>query len=314
MTLQKGYGVIERGTPEKVDEHTCFQIASLSKTFTGIIANALILEGRLKIDESITSYLPEELLEKEKKKLEPITIRDLLLHRSGIQRNSKSYKRKDGEPMKKPYTRSHLIKDLEKIKIKKWGQYNYSNLGYAVLGYILEKVGGLTYEELLKKYVTDKYQLAKTSTYPFQPQAIAYRKDKRDIKTEAWQTGLLTPASGVYSNINDLTKLMTEQLKIYRKQEPDKLESPLYLTKEKDFRGDDESYYGMGLWEFEFDRGILYGHSGDMDGFASQYRFNVTTNTGCVLLTSSGGDWTDRLIAEISKIIEEYAILPSVKR
>jgi CubicO group peptidase (beta-lactamase class C family) len=45
VTLQKGYGAIERGASKKVDEKTGYQIASLSKMFTGIIANSLILEG-----------------------------------------------------------------------------------------------------------------------------------------------------------------------------------------------------------------------------------------------------------------------------
>lgn len=115
----------------------------------------------------------------------------------------------------------------------------------------------------------------------------------------------MTPASGIYSNISDLSNLMVEQLNTYRSEEIDKLKSPLFLTGEKELRSDKSSSYGMGLWELEFKRGVLYGHSGDMDGFASQYRFNVTTNTGVILLTSSGGTWLEELTAEISKIIEE---------
>jgi CubicO group peptidase (beta-lactamase class C family) len=308
ITWQKGYGTIERGAVKKVDENTVYQIASLSKMFTGIIANSLLLEGKLDLDESISPYLPEELAPKEKTRLESISIKDLLLHRSGLPRDSKAYKRKDGEPMHLPYSQAHLLEDLERVKIKNQGTYSYSNLGYAILGYVLEKVSGLTYEALLKKYVTDRYKLMKTSTRPFSPQAVPYRKDKRDVKTEPWKTGRLTPASGIYSNVRDLVTLMAEQLHVYRNKENMQNSSPLYLTREKVLRGDNESYYGMGLWEFEFDRGILYGHSGDMDGFASQYRFNETTNTGFVLLTSSGGNWTGRLIAEASRIMEVHAL------
>lgn len=309
VTFQKGYGVLERGAAIEVDEKTSYQIASLSKMFTGIIANSLIIEGKLQTDESISAYLPEELSDKHREKLESITIKDLLLHRSGIQRDSKSYKRKDGEPMDSPYTKTDLIRDLEKVKTRRKGRYSYSNVGYAILGTILENVSGLSYEELLKKYVTNQYSLSNTSIHSSTPTATPYHKDDRLTQTKPWNTGLLTPASGIYSNVDDLTKLMTEQLKIYRMSNDETmLNSPLYLTKEKDFRGDGESYYGMGLWEFEFDRGVLFGHSGDMDGYASQYRFNKTTNTGVVILTSSGGDWTSKLIAEVSKIIEEHTL------
>ena len=305
VSFQKGYGLIKRGINEKVNEHTSYQIASLSKMFTGIIAKALVLEGKLDIEQSIVNYFPNGISLSTKKKFGDVTMRDLLLHRSGLPRNSKSYKRKDGEPMISAYTESHLLQDLKMVKIKNKGDYNYSNLGYAILGYIFEKSTDLTYEELLNNYVIDKFNLKRTSTRSFLPQASPYRKDKRKKETQAWNTGKLTPASGIFSNTFELSNLMVEQLKVYRSNEKDKLKSPLYLTGEKELRNDQNSYYGMGLWEFEFKRGILYGHSGDMDGFASQYRFNITTNTGVVLLTSSGGEWLEELTAEISRIIEE---------
>lgn len=160
VTFQMGYGVLERGTGKKVDKKTNYQIASLSKMFTGIIANSLILEGKLKINESVAAYLPETLSDKDRTKFESITLKDILLHRSGIHRDSKSYKRKDGEPMDAPYTKANLIIDLEKAKTKRRGRYSYSNVGYAVLGNILENVSGLSYEELLKKYVTNQYGLS----------------------------------------------------------------------------------------------------------------------------------------------------------
>ena len=124
--------------------------------------------------------------------------------------------------------------------------------------------------------------LPNTSIHSSTPIATPYRKDDRSTQTKPWNTGFLTPASGIYSNVDDLTKLMTEQLKIYRMSNDVTIpNSPLYLTKEKDFRDDGESYYGMGIWEFEFDRGVLFGHSGDMDGYASQYRFKQDYQHGC---------------------------------
>jgi CubicO group peptidase (beta-lactamase class C family) len=309
ITFQKGYGFMERASTTKVDEKTSFQIASLSKMFTGIIAHSLVIEGTLKLNESIVTYLPDEISDQDKEKLEPITLKDVLLHRAGIHRDSKSHKRKDGEAMHTPYNEADLIKDIQKVKFKRKDQYEYSNVGYAILGRILENSSGLSYEALLKKYVSEPYGLTETAVKASAPIATPYNKEERFTKTSPWNTGLMTAASGIYSSVSDLIHLMTLQLEVYRMEDEDKrLNEPLFLTKEKKLRSDGESYYGMGLWEYEFDRGILYGHSGDMDGYASQYRFNKTTNSGFVLLTSSGGDWTHELAAEVSRIIEEYAM------
>ena len=308
ITIQKGFGFTKRGTKIKVDEHTNYQIASLSKMFTGIVANSLILEGKLDINQSISTYFPNKIDSKTKQKFEKITVRELLLHRSGIPRNSKSYKRKDGEPMVSLYSELNLLEDLKKIKIKKNKKFEYSNLGYAILAYILESASGLSYEELINLYVVDKYNLEKTSTNMPDLIATPYRKNKREIETKAWNTGKLTAASGIYSNVSDLTKLMLKQIEIYNTNEHEKNKNPIYLTRIKELRSDNNSSYGMGLWELKFIRGILYGHSGDMDGFASQYRFNSTQKTGVILLTSSGGKWIEYLIAEISAIIEDHEI------
>lgn len=307
ISIQKGYGYTKRQTGVPVDENTVYQIASLSKMFTGIIARSLILENKLVLNQSISFYLKDKIDSKTAKKLSTIQVKDIFFHRSGIPRNSKTHKRRDGEPMLSKYTEKHLLADLKKMKIRKYGKFKYSNLGYSIIGYILESASGLTYEELCKQYVIQKFNLVNTTiSNPFQS-ATPYRKDNRTVETKAWNTGKMTPASGIYSTTADLSKLMVEQLKAYRSNPIDKDTNPLNLTNPKELKGNSNnsnSYYGMGLWELKYHRGMLYGHSGDMDGFASQYQFNSTQDTGVVLLTSSGGPWLGILIAQINQLIE----------
>lgn len=305
ITLTKGYGSLNRNTQQQTSAQTHYQIASLSKTFTGIIANSLIAEGKLDPEASIAQYLPETIPVEIRKKFTQSTVKELFLHRAGIPRNSLSYQRIDGDPMLAEYSENHLLQDLEALTLDKSMGYEYSNLGYAILGYVLENASGLPYEELLQQYVVQAYQLERTSTEQPRQLTTPYRKDDRNTETSPWNTGKLTPASGIYSTVDDLSRLMQSQLAVYCRQDK---QHPLYLTRIKAPRGDDSSYYGMGLWEFPFQRGLLYGHSGDMDGFASQYRFNSSQNCGVVLLTSSGGKWIGQLAAQISRFLEEHAM------
>lgn len=310
VTIQKGYGVKNRKTKDRVDELTTYQTASISKTFTGIIANALRLEGKLDLDKPITTYLPKTISKKALKRLQPITTKDLLFHRAGIQRNSKANKRKDGEPMLHPLTEVQLLQDIDKLKPKvkrQKGKY-YSNLGYALIAYITEQASGKSYEELVNEYVIQKYGLVNTAvslTKEIQTSlATPYRKDMPEIETKPWKAGKMAPASGIFSNTSDLSKIMLAQLTAYQNFDTEKDKNPLILTTVKSPTGK-TSYYGMGLWEFEFDRGVLYGHSGEMDGYGGQYQFNKVTNTGVVLLTScANDDWMQVLVAQINYILE----------
>ena len=97
-------GVLNRVRNNQVDENTIFQIGSLTKTFTGIIANNLIKEGKLDVDASITNYLPNDLSPKAQSKLSTIKVKNLLHHQSGIPRDSKVYHRFGNDPMICCYT------------------------------------------------------------------------------------------------------------------------------------------------------------------------------------------------------------------
>ncbi len=126
-------GTIERGGEQKVDENTVFQLASLTKMFTGIIAKELMMEGKLDVNASITTYLPTNLSKTTLDKLQPITIRDLLQHKSGFPRDAASASRPwqflDG-PMVGGYSEEALFQDLEMMTLlhAPGSKIEYSNL------------------------------------------------------------------------------------------------------------------------------------------------------------------------------------------
>lgn len=298
-------GHLHRVTPTLVDENTKFQIASLSKMFTGIIVNRLVDAGPLELGTSIVNYLPETYSTKTLRKLEPITVRDLLHHRSGLPRDSyvTRSKRKGNDPLLYEYTEADFETDLNRMKVKpKPGEaFRYSNFGYALLGYIAERASGRTYAELLQEYVVDEYQLRHTSldVSPQERAATPYRKEDRRIETKAFILGKLVPASGIYSTTADLARLLQLQLEAYAEQQA----HPLLLT--ADVRPKTGVSYGYGL--FDFDNGE-YGHGGDLDGYASDYWFRAKEQTGFAFLTSSGGDWVPLLAEDISVLLRDSAM------
>ncbi|MEM8525940.1 MAG: serine hydrolase domain-containing protein [Bacteroidota bacterium] len=303
-------GHFNRQEERKVDEKSIYQIASLGKIFIGIIANNLLLEKKIQLDQPITTLLPSVFSEKRKQQLEKITIEHLLHHQSGLPQDSRiTYRRKDGTAYLYDYTEEDLLKDLQKLKIKSGNPYQYSNTGYAILAYLLERATNSTYDELLDKYILKPYNFENTTATLNEAQqkqlVTPYRKDKRTIATAPWRMGKMTPPSGLYSTIEDLSKLLKTQLAAYQDYKKTQQMTPLILTTNKiqKYKQYTVKYgYGFNDWGNE-----TYGHTGDMDGFAGDYSITLGRNTGIVVLTSSGEDWIRPMISRINKILAEAA-------
>lgn len=206
-----------------------------------------------------------------------------------------------------------LSKMLTGILTRSLENENIIDINKPIIHYLSDKISKETQSKL--KDVKIEHLLFHTSGFPHDMKSTfsdpknvenkylvtPYRKDNRQIETSVWKTGKLTPASGIYSNVEDLSNLMTSQISAYGKNK----DEDLILNKEKANRGNENSYYGYGIFIDKTERGILYGHRGDMDGFASEYTFNPERNVGVIILTSSGGRWAGLLAAQIMKILEE---------
>ena len=83
VTYIKGFGVKELGKQDKVDENTLFAVASNSKAFTGLSIALLENEGKLKLDDKVSTYIPEIKMY-DPVATELLTIKDVLTHRVGL--------------------------------------------------------------------------------------------------------------------------------------------------------------------------------------------------------------------------------------
>jgi len=301
------FGTTNRQPSDKVSQKSIYQIASLGKAFVGIVVRKLILDGKIKLDDPITKYLPEDMPEKTRTKLQPITIRHLLHHRSGLPRISPMRKKDKSLAVNVDYSGNDFVTDLNRMKLRYTpGElFEYSNFGFSLLAYVCERASGKTYDELLKLHVADCYQMANTTVSLSEAQmpslVTAYHNDNRSQAVPPWVMGKLAPASAVYSTTEDLAALLEKQLKAYRQNLTNQSSSPLLLTHstEDAWAGTGISY-GFGF--FDWGNGT-YGHGGGMDGYGSDYTLNPEKDYGFVLLTSSCGPWTNRLSQGLNRIL-----------
>jgi len=153
------YGSIRRKVQIKPTERTIYEMASLTKTFTGILLAKAVTEGRVRLSDDIRKYLPGNYPELQFAG-RPITIRDVASHTAGLPKNLPPIP-KQRTPAgiladSGRYSRENFLKELARFKPDTipGTRFNYSNAGTQLIGLILERVYSMSYEELVKKYIT----------------------------------------------------------------------------------------------------------------------------------------------------------------
>ena len=326
VVFTSAHGVMDRKSQQPITPKTLFQIGSHTKALTGMIAFELIKQGKLKLSDRVIDHLPGVFPKSSIDKFASLTIEHLMVHRSGLPNYPKNVTRIDGDAMLVQYSEAMLLAALSTIELKfapneKW---RYSNFNYAVLGYILSKVSDKSYAQLVQDYVADKHQLPNilASLSPDQTNtqlATPYRKDNRQVATQAWDMGLLAPHGGAYATIDDFAHLMELQIAAYDKYKNSALASPLVATQiiyDVNYSQNGKTYpglrYGVGMFEATPEWGqsteSVFYHGGDLDGFGSEYRFSAEHGVGVVMLTSSGGRKFINFAVDIMNELLEIAV------
>ena len=153
---------------------TKFRIASFTKPFTAMLILQLVEDGRIKLDGRIIDYIPEFTV----KGGEKITVHQLLTHTAGITGEWRIPDLKDIE--KKYYSREKLLECIMErdLVFKPGTKREYSNFGFALLGLIIEKVTGQSYDEVLNEKICEpagmKNTLSDVTSQPIMNRAIGY--------------------------------------------------------------------------------------------------------------------------------------------
>ncbi len=156
----KGFGVKNVDTKEPVDENSLFHMASVSKTFVATGIMQLVEQGKIRLDECVIEYLPYFKLKDDRYK--DITIRQLLSHISGMPDED------DYEWDKPQYDEEALERYVRSINEKElmWEpgeKFAYSNISYEILGNVIEKVSGMSFEKCMKENILSVVQMKESN-------------------------------------------------------------------------------------------------------------------------------------------------------
>jgi len=159
VTYKGAFGManMEWGIPNAPD--TKFRLGSITKQFTAMLTLQLVEQGKIKLDGKITDYLPDY----RKDVGDRVTIHHLLTHTSGIP----SYTGQPGffeNVSRNPYKVADFVKKYASgdLEFEPGSKFSYNNSGYFLLGAIIERVTGKTYEQALKDNILDPVGMKNT--------------------------------------------------------------------------------------------------------------------------------------------------------
>ena len=207
--IAKGYGVRQLGKPERVDENTVFDIASLSKAFTATAAAMLVDRGVLQWDDPVTRYLPNLALPNDTLTRQATT-RDFLSHRTGIDPANMMW-------VPTAVKRDEVLRRMRYLRVV--GPFRqtmtYSNIGYSVAGEAAAAAAKMPFESMIRDLVIKPLGLTSTTwTYeqsagmPNIASSHANIGGKQQVIPRERQRQAIAPAAAVQSTVHDLTRWM----------------------------------------------------------------------------------------------------------
>ena len=307
IIYKKGFGLanVEWGIPNQPD--TKFRLASITKQFTAMLIVQLAAENKIKLDVPISTYLPDY----PKKTADIITIHHLLTHTSGIP----SYTSFPGyrEMMSDPYSPEEIVKlfvDLP-LEFTPGERFNYSNSGYILLGYIIEKISGKSYEEQLHSRIFTPLKMNNSgyehNSAVIKNKASGYDRMGNDFQ-HATYIDMSVPfsAGGIYSTVEDL--FLWDQALYTEKLLPKKYMDLLF---NKCITSYGQAYYGYG-WEIDetnignsTERVPTIGHSGGINGFSTLIIRRPSEESLIVLLSNTSGSSLGEMNVAITGILHD---------
>ena len=273
------------------NDSTLYELASVTKTFTGTMVAKAILDGKISLDDDIRDYLPQQYPNFEYNG-EIITIKNIITHTGGFPNFPPSMESK-----------IEFWNGLHEITIdsKPGTEFRYSNTAPEIMAYILEKAYGIPYQELVEEFIFKPNEMTNTKFKLNQNDKNllirGYNGDKEP--QQHFQNNLWGGIAGIHSNTKDLIKYIKYHLNESITEVKESRKN--FFSTQYDF---DIGYH----WNIvEIENEVCYRHHGGIWGMQNWLMIFPESNIGIAVLSNASFEGTV-LSKGIDDRLEELAL------
>jgi CubicO group peptidase (beta-lactamase class C family)/D-alanyl-D-alanine dipeptidase len=307
MVWAEGFGVADGKSKKPATAETAYRIGSVSKLFTDIAIMQLVERGELNLDAPVSDYLPD--FHPKNRFGTPITLRELMSHRSGLLREPPVGNYFDStEPSLAATVRS--LNDTELV-FAPLTHTKYSNAAIAVVGYLLQERSHRPFATYLKHAVLEPIRMEDSSFEPDRDiirnlaKAKMWTYDGTTFEAPTFQLGMI-PAGSMYSTVKDLGRFASVLL-AQGKADGGTLLNPATLDEmwSPQFQNSGGRAFGLGFVVSELDGHRMVGHGGAIYGFATTLDLLPDEKLGVVVTATKdvANAVTDRIAAEALRLM-----------
>jgi len=305
VLLDKGYGFADVELNVPVSPNTKFRLGSITKQFTAALVLILQERGKLNVNDPIKKYMPDAPAAWDK-----ITIFNLLTHTSGIP-NFTSF---PDYPSLEPFatTPEKLVARFRNkpLDFQPGEQWSYSNSGYVLLGYLIEKISGKSYSQFVDEDIFKPLGMA-NSGYDSNSAIISNRASgyvpSSGGLVNAGYINMTVPfsAGGLYSTTEDL-------LRWEQRLFGGKLLSAASLTEmTTPFKND----YAFGLQVHTVDGHQVIDHGGGIEGFNTLLAYYPEDRLTVIVLGNVNGTAPEQIARDLGTLAQGGNVtLPSERK
>ncbi|HMF15427.1 MAG TPA: serine hydrolase domain-containing protein, partial [Gemmataceae bacterium] len=285
----RGFGFADPATSTPATAETVYRVGSVSKLFTDIAVMRLVEQGQLDLDAPVTKYLPD--FKPENPFTKPITLRQMMAHRSGLVR----------EPPVGNYfdptnpTLARMVESLNRTKLvyEPETKIKYSNAAIASVGYVLERTQKEPFAKYLQRTLLDPLGMTSSG---FEPRpdltkklahAVMWTYQGREFPAPTFELGM-APAGSMYSTVLDLGRFTSVLFaggegpkgRMLKKESLEQMWTPQFK------KSDEKTDFGIGFRITEFEGHRRLGHGGAIYGFSTELAALPDDKLGVVVIAS----------------------------
>jgi CubicO group peptidase (beta-lactamase class C family) len=305
----RGIGTLRVGEAAPPDADSVFRIASMTKSFTAATVVALRDEGRLALDDPIAHHVPElAALRGPTDDSPPVTVRHLLTMSSGLATDDPWGDRQQGLDLA---AFSALLRGPLTFAWPTGTRFEYSNLGYGILGRLITNVAGAEYRDVVRARLLEPLGMTAT-TYlreevPPERLALGYLwRDEDHLEEPIDAYGALAAMGGIFTSVRDLGRWVSFFIDAFPARDEAEGSWPLCRASRREMQQPHTTWapelvaasldaepavlgrgYGFGLDAVDDTRwGRIVGHSGGYPGFGSTMRWHGASGIGVIVLAN----------------------------